>query len=232
MIYVNILTGFNHHLFIHQLDKNRYKGKIMFFENSNNDIIWDYVVVYECVKNNISFKCKKGGLIFITGEPPMSNPYSGYFFAQFDFLITVHPSTKHKNNLLSQIASNWLFGFSFSGKKYKYDFDELKRMNVPEKSKNISMICSNKTMLPGHTSGEVITTWAPDPTVPVQKTVKKPQSTAFKPERPITDFPVEPAVPTVKDNEEDSLEPILNIEDVDDIKKAVIYTEIFSRKNF
>ena len=89
-----------------------------------------------------------------------------------------------------------------------------------------------KTMLPGHTSGEVITTWAPDPTVPVQKTVKKPQSTAFKPERPITDFPVEPAVPTVKDNEEDSLEPILNIEDVDDIKKAVIYTEIFSRKNF
>lgn len=151
MIYINILTHFNHNLFIHQLDKKRYEGKIKFFENSSDsNIIWDYIIVYENIKPNIHLKYKDGGLIFISGEPEDSNPYCNSFFNQFDNIISSHSKYKSEKNHLIQQALNYHFGFSFKSKEYKYSYNELCNLPIPQKIHNISMICSSKTMMPGH----------------------------------------------------------------------------------
>ena len=89
-----------------------------------------------------------------------------------------------------------------------------------------------KATLPGHNSMEEVAMREPLPAPSVQKTGKKPQQSVPKPVKPAIDVPVEPSVPIAKDVEEDSFEPVLNIEDTDDIKKAVIYTEIFKRKDY
>lgn len=149
MIYVNILTGYRQ-LFMHQLDRKRYEKYIEFHENSKEDILWDYVVVYEIIREDITIRCKKGGLIFMSGEPENSCPYCKKFLNQFDYIISSHKWYKKRTLHPGQTALNYLYGYSFSEDTYKYDFSTLASLPIPEKTKSMSMICSNKTMLPGH----------------------------------------------------------------------------------
>ena len=90
-----------------------------------------------------------------------------------------------------------------------------------------------KTTLPGHRSGEMIDIWEPAPAPPVQKNAaKKTQQPVSNPLRTPINIPEASSVPIIAVNEEVSYEPVLNIEDTDDIKKAIIYTEIFKRKEY
>ena len=151
MIYINILTAFPYSLFMHQLDEDRFRDKIYFAENSDEDIVWDYIVVYENLRPNLSnMKYHKGGLIFISGEPEDSNPYCRRFLNQFDYIISSHRSFKSPKNHLTQQALNWHFGFSHVKMNAKYSYYDLKEMAVPDKVADVSMICSSKTMMPGH----------------------------------------------------------------------------------
>lgn len=150
MIYVNIITCFGQDLFIHQLDHKRYEGRIAFYENSKEDRLWDYIVVYEVIRNDISFRCKKGGLIFMSGEPEDSSPYCKKFLDQFDCILSSlkwykKPSLRHY-----QTALNYHYGKSYAQNTFKYDYESLSNMPIPVKAKDMSMMCSNKTMLPGH----------------------------------------------------------------------------------
>ncbi|MDR2806016.1 MAG: hypothetical protein LBB85_10365 [Dysgonamonadaceae bacterium] len=83
----------------------------------------------------------------------------------------------------------------------------------------------SKTTLPGRKSGAVI---------PVQETVSSPVQA--NPGKKITPKPVRTSSQSVlageKEPEEEIIESVLNIEDPEDIKKAVIYTEIFNRKAY
>lgn len=151
MIYINILTAFPNPLFMHQLDKERFGDKIYFTENSDEDIVWDYIVVYENLKPNLcKIRYRKGGLIFISGEPENSNPYCHRFLNQFDYIISSHKCFKSPKNHLTQQALNWHFGYSHREMRAKYDYLNLKNMPLPQKQSDMSMICSSKTMMPGH----------------------------------------------------------------------------------
>ncbi|MDR1527621.1 MAG: hypothetical protein LBS46_08155 [Dysgonamonadaceae bacterium] len=90
-----------------------------------------------------------------------------------------------------------------------------------------------KTTLPGRKSGEVVIDpeWVPEPagrrkktqTVtpkPVQQTVRTPSGA--KP------YPVE----NKEEHQEELSEPLFDLEDADEVKKAVIYTEIFRKKEY
>lgn len=147
---INILTPFPHETFIQQLPANLEEEGFSFFENATLEEVWDMVVVYEGIIESISLKCKQGGLIFISGEPPFSRRYSSKFLTQFDHLITSHPQIRHTNNHITQQALPWHFGLSYNTKKYKYIFDDILKMPLPEKTKKISFITSNKQMMPGH----------------------------------------------------------------------------------
>lgn len=150
MKYINILTFYKYHLFDQQLDKDRYKDEFCFYENSVLDIEWDMVLVFEAIQFPISIKCKKGGLVFISGEPPMSSVYSSIFLKQFDLIVTSNPKLRHNNNILSQQCLNWHFGHNFETKEFNYTFDEIRHLNIPVKTKNISTITSSQAVLPGH----------------------------------------------------------------------------------
>ncbi|MDR2682481.1 MAG: hypothetical protein LBB64_01260 [Dysgonamonadaceae bacterium] len=90
-----------------------------------------------------------------------------------------------------------------------------------------------KTTLPGRKSGEMV--YVPESVPerpvhkkPVQKATPKPEQQKLRAssgasshrEESRTEFP------------EDISEPLFNLEEVDDVKKAVIYTEILNRKAY
>lgn len=151
MIRINIINAYREQIFMHQLDKKRYNSKIYFAENSHEDIVWDYVVVFQNLNHDFEgIKYRKGGLIFIAGEPECAEPYCKKYFDQFDFCIVPHPHRHHKAIVHTNPALNWHFGRSYKQGCFKYDYAALKSMPVPEKTLNVSMMCSNKQMMPGH----------------------------------------------------------------------------------
>lgn len=151
MIKVNILNSVGRGCFLRQLDKERFPASEYYFvENSQEDILWDLVVVYESLRHIQKIRVKKGGLLFIAGEPPMSRVYPQAFLDQFDWIITSHSNLKHPHNCLVQQMLDWHYGFKYSEKTYSCDFSRLKNMPCPEKKLAISVITSNQTMMPGH----------------------------------------------------------------------------------
>jgi hypothetical protein len=151
MLYINILTKdpkINN--FLHQLDEGRFNKIARFFENSEDDYIWDMVIVYEGIVSKKKIKVKKGGLIFISGEPPMSSVYPKKYLLQFDMILSSHKKIKHNKSIISQQALNWHFGYDFVNKIYKYNYEDLKNLPIPKKGKGISIITSSKKMMPGH----------------------------------------------------------------------------------
>lgn len=149
-IHINIITPFPNNVFLRQLPSNLFKENIFFEENSLEDKNWDLVVVYEGVGSEKKLKCRKGGLVFISGEPPSSRNYSTKFIQQFDYIISSHPNIKHKNNILEQQALPWHMGVSSQTMSYQYNFEDFEKMTLGNKQKNISFITSNKKMMPGH----------------------------------------------------------------------------------
>ena len=149
-IRINILTPFPGETFVRQLPSTLKDNGIFFSENGSPEDTWDMVVVYEGIKESKNIKCKQGGLVFISGEPPFSRKYSTRFLKQFDHIITSHPQIKHPNNHLTQQALPWHFGLSYHTQKFNYNFDDLLKMKPPLKTKKISFITSNKLMMPGH----------------------------------------------------------------------------------
>lgn len=152
MLKVNIFTMVDYDNFSYQLNKELFpESEYKFYYNSDADIVWDLVVVYEGTNIPRHIRYKKGGLIFISGEPPMSRVYPRAFINQFDTLITQHPHLKHPNNIQYQPCMNWHLGLDYgNGIKSIYTFEELANMPPIKKSKNISMITSAQRMMPGH----------------------------------------------------------------------------------
>lgn len=134
------------------IEKNSYyeDNTFIFYENSIEDRIWDIVVVYEGVYNDCFVRVKKGGLWFISGEPPMSREYPSSFLRLFDIIITSHKYHHNANVINWQQALDWHFCKSFVTKKNKFSLKELEYMPLPYKSKLISIISSSKKMMPGH----------------------------------------------------------------------------------
>jgi hypothetical protein len=151
MVYINILTYLDHQLFEQQFDHQKFSENYCFYENSTLDIEWDLVVVFESINKPITIRHKKGGLIFIAGEPPLGNVYTRKFLKQFDFIFTAHKKNQNfKNIIREQFFNDWHFGFDHSKRSHKYSFGELQLLKKPTKTKNISIITSSLAVLPIH----------------------------------------------------------------------------------
>lgn len=151
MLKINILKERDKVHYLQELDKNRYpESEYYIRECSDEDIIWDIVVVFDNIKDTTHVKVKEGGLIFISGEPPASDVYPRAFLRQFDYIVTSDKKAKHHNLILSQQALSWYYDRNYQTGEHKYDYAYLKRMPVPDKKYNISVISSSKTMMPGH----------------------------------------------------------------------------------
>lgn len=108
---------------------------------------YDWLVIIDDVpralkKNYEELACPKENTILVTTEPSTITRYGKSFASQFQYLITNQDENilPHKNALRSQTGNVWMYGKTY---------DEIISMNIPNKSKNISTVCSNKQQ--GHT---------------------------------------------------------------------------------
>lgn len=151
MKHINILSMDPYKKFDVQWDQKTYpptEYNIQF--DSTEDIEWDVVAVYENLYLGLwEGKCKEGGLVYISGEPPQMHPLPRKFTDQFDVFVGPHPQVKHRNKILTHGFLNWSLGFGFFSKQKRYTFNSLKDIDV-EKTKPISIVTSTKRMMPGH----------------------------------------------------------------------------------
>jgi hypothetical protein len=149
-VLINVLTPFSDDTFTRQFENNGLINNFQFYENSRLDLLWDLIIVFEGITSVKQYRCKIGGLIFISGEPPISRRYSFYFLNQFDHLITSHQQIKHKNNHIIQQCLPWHYGYSFLNNNYNFNINEIINSEPPKKVKKISIISSDKKIMPGH----------------------------------------------------------------------------------
>jgi hypothetical protein len=110
----------------------------------------DFLVVYDGAPNGIEDRIWPGRAVFVAGEPVTVKRYSRRFLAQFGTVLTSDRSTPHANRIFTQAGLPWHIGVP-TDKVARYheslDFAALERLSG-EKTKLISVICSNKTMTP------------------------------------------------------------------------------------
>jgi hypothetical protein len=147
---VNILTPFRFKQFEPQLFGINISRNLEIYENSSLDLNWDMVVVYEDIQELKKIKCSSGGLIFISGEPEESRNYCKQFLEQFDVIVTSQTRLNHKKIILYQQSLPWHFSLDHNKQIFKYDYQGLYNLKVPKKKSKISLISSNKKMMPGH----------------------------------------------------------------------------------
>ena len=151
MKHINILSMDPYKKFNVQWDQKTYpptEYDIQF--DSTEDIEWDVVAVYENLHlGTWEGKCRDGGLIYISGEPPKMHPLPRKFTDQFDVFVGPHPQVKHQNKILTHGFLNWSLGFGFFSKQKRYTFNSLRDLEI-KKTKAISIVTSTKRMMPGH----------------------------------------------------------------------------------
>ena len=149
MIHINILSKSNQPFFPHWNKEADPPSIYDIKENSEEDIVWDCVVIYQDIPISKKFRCRKGNVFYFSGEPPMMVPMPSVFTKQFDKVVLPHPKVKHKNKITSHGFLNWSLGYGHFSHKHRYDFNDLKSLE-PEKKKLISIVTSNQKMMPGH----------------------------------------------------------------------------------
>lgn len=117
--------------------------------NSEEDILWDCVVVQQNLPKKWTFRCRDGNVIYLCTEPPMMLPCPHSFTEQFDKVVVPNPKIKHKNLFLHHGFVTWMMGLSYTTKRERYTYQELSTLE-PSKTKMFSIISSNQKMIPGH----------------------------------------------------------------------------------
>jgi len=111
-----------------------------FYVNSNVAEC-DYWIIYDQLEKQEMCNCPRENTILITGEPPSVREYNSEYCNQFAHIITCHNSLTHRNRFEYIQGQMW-----FVNKTY----DELSEIKTVKKSKQISLITSNKTNTIGH----------------------------------------------------------------------------------
>src|SRR5258708_6475854 len=115
---------------------------------------FDCCVVYDGLLRPASLECPPDRTFFIAGEPPSIKQYHPLFLGQFAAVITCQSDTPHPRVLHLQQGYPWHFGIARSGGRpvTALDFDALVRAGMPEKTKLLSVIVSDRAVTIGHRS--------------------------------------------------------------------------------
>ncbi|MDA2909711.1 glycosyltransferase family 10 [Nitrospiraceae bacterium AH_259_D15_M11_P09] len=113
----------------------------------------DWWVVYEDLISPETAACPAGHTMLITAEPPSLKKYDPAFLNQFGMVITCHPNLDHPNVILMQQALPWHIGRRTKGHAnlgFGLEYDQLRSLPPPPKTKCMSVICSGKAVTKGH----------------------------------------------------------------------------------
>jgi hypothetical protein len=101
----------------------------------------DAWLVYDGLVKPETAICPVENIVFITAEPPSIKTHDAKWLRQFARVISSQRNLRHPGVRLSQTGLPWHVGKSY---------DELSREGFPKKSKNLSIIASNKSFTAGH----------------------------------------------------------------------------------
>jgi hypothetical protein len=112
------------------------------FHFSLNETHYDWLVVIDDVSRKLSspaefLHCADEHTLLVTTEPPTITHYGTAFCSQFAHVLTSQPpeDLKHPSRIYSHTGNLWFSGHSYA---------ELANKNFPEKSLNLSTVCSSK----------------------------------------------------------------------------------------
>jgi hypothetical protein len=111
----------------------------------------DAWVVYDDLLEPEERLCPPANTLLITGEPESVRRYRPRFTTQFSKVWTSQASITHSHVTRRNEAQHWHYGLR-AGRIHgcPMAFDDLQRIGIPDKSKLISVICSQKAHTPDH----------------------------------------------------------------------------------
>jgi len=101
----------------------------------------DAWIVYEGLFGKETTRCPANQVMLITGEPSDIRIYEPGWLRSFDRVRTVQPDISHPHRTVGHTALPWYLGPGY---------DQLVSTDFPEKTDDVSVICSNKAMIGGH----------------------------------------------------------------------------------
>ena len=113
----------------------------------------DFVVVRgKSLKKDTVFNVAPENVVLSTSEPYSVLAYPADYCRQFGMVCSCQENLKHKNVVFTPAMIFWFVGalFGKGGVKSSIDYDEFKAMPLPEKSKLVSVVTSNKAFTQGH----------------------------------------------------------------------------------
>jgi len=147
--------------FIRQTEDGNGKWKdCQFYINEKTENAkYDYWVVYSGLFSSETIRCSKKNTIFIAGEPPNVHCYNEKFLNQFGVVLGSQRNSKHPHFIHQQQGLPWHVGVlrkagqgGTDGNQeiIKMKYRDFKKTIDVEKIKDISVICSDKSMTPNH----------------------------------------------------------------------------------
>ncbi len=111
----------------------------------------DAWVVYDNLREPQTQRCPVNNTLLITGEPASVRRYRSRFTGQFHRVWTSQADLKHPRVTHRNEAQHWHYGMRASRVHGQpLNFDQLSPMPRPEKTKLMSVICSDKAVTEDH----------------------------------------------------------------------------------
>jgi hypothetical protein len=146
MLKIKVTTNFVEWPFDRQTPHNESKWrKSEFYIDKDIKDCDFWIVDGDLVKTEKAFCCKEN-TVFLAGEPPSLKGYNKNFLKQFNYIITCDRKLNHPNKIYQQQAIPWQLG-AYAG---RYGYDELRTLDIPEKTILISAVTSSKDWSGGH----------------------------------------------------------------------------------
>jgi hypothetical protein len=128
------------HEYIKQIAPSFIEDGINFSFDDNLDYA-DLWIVWGGLLKKTSTKIPFGNLIYITDECHDQRIYSSKFLKQFDRIYSVKDDLPNVNVFNIHEFTTWHFD---------YNYETIRDINICEKKKKLSIVCSDLTTLPGH----------------------------------------------------------------------------------
>lgn len=124
-------------------------GDCVILLNPSRGTQCDYWIVWVGSRDRDQIRVAPANTLFIAGEPPSKKIYPSDFYEQFHRVVSNHPDDPHPRVTTSAPGLNWHVGLDRKQDRYFYGYDELSQLVAGQKSKKISVVCSNLTTTEG-----------------------------------------------------------------------------------
>lgn len=128
-------------------------GRYRFYINEEVEDPDFWVVQGKGIREVQSCNVAPENTLLLTTEPRSVLVYPKKYIRQFGLVCSCQEQTKHSHLVLSQPVLPWFVGYKEDKNEvcsYSVDYDTLKQMPTPKKTKLISVITSNKAFTKGH----------------------------------------------------------------------------------